>query len=135
MPKIIEAELREYWDQEMPVREIAGLFNVRPAAVYRASRRLNLLKRHLHNPGRIGRRDRKAVPVRTSPEAEFDVMLVRLAKARAQGRIVCPPGWDLESDVQVRVTGGRYAALRELAARLGTTFDRVLARWHVVRVV
>lgn len=135
MARINERQLRDYWDQGMPVSDIAELFSVHVPAVYAAAKRFDLPKRHLPNPGRVGRRVWTAAPPVEAPETEFDVVMRKLARARSRGQIVCPPGWDLESDIQVRMTNGQNAALRELAAQMGIAFARVLARWHVVRVV
>lgn len=138
MPGIIETELREFWRQDTPAHEIAELFGVHKSSVYKAARRLNLRERNLPNPGRSGRRIRKAVGAvakQGTSETELDRLLGRLARARENGRIATPPGWTLERDMDVRMTAGRYSQLRELSESWNMEFSRVLGRWHAVRVV
>lgn len=45
------------------------------------------------------------------------------------------PGWDDATDSAIRATGGAYAEIRKLAARLAIPSGRVLARFHHLRVM
>ncbi len=107
---------------------MAVAFGVQPPAIYEARKRFGL-------PSRKGGRRLPKVVVTGRDRSEAEAVIERLADRRAAGEIPVPPDWPLERDLAVLGTGGRYAEIRRLSWEFGMSFQRVLARWHVVRAV
>lgn len=128
---------RQLWMSDVPVRDIADLLGVDKDTVGKAARRFGLPSRY---STRQSRRVQPAPPAPPPPQPDhsdtpFSRACGRLARMRATGDIVAPPSWPLQADIAVLQTGGAYAGLNEAAETLGVPFSRVLARWHIVRVV
>lgn len=131
--RIDRDEFTALWEGPMTVDEIAAHLSVSRSSVLKARARFDLPYRKVQRD----RPDHVVEPVPADPVAAERLArrCDRLRKLHARGDLPVPPGWPPERDVAVLRTGGAYAALHALAVRLAVPFDRLLARWHVVRVV
>lgn len=123
------------WRSDMTVLQIAGHYGLGTSAVHAARKRLGFEPRGQGQGRRASQKkdDRQQDDARMAKE-RFDKARLKLMDAHTCGTIFTPPGWSLDRDIDVLRTGGRCQALRPLAKQLQMPFDRVQARWHVVRV-
>lgn len=139
VPRLIadEAKFQSLWKSGLPAREIGRIFGVSHSAVCNTANRMGLQSRLPEGDGR------RKMPPRKKPqtndrksvsEEAKERQLGRISRAREGGDLAGHAFWTAERDCKVFATQGRYAEIDQLSAKWNVPVQKVMARWHRLRV-
>lgn len=130
-------KLRSLWGEGLPAREIGLVFGVSHSTVCTAANRLGLPSRLPEGDGRRRMPPRKKPPAedrKSVAEQAKEKQLGRISRARDGGVLAGHEFWTADRDHKVFATSGRYAEIDQLAEKWKVPVQKVMARWHRLRV-
>lgn len=131
------AAFRAMWDAGVPLDEIGQCYGVTRAAISKAAKRFGYPPRH----AQAARRRQVPVP-KVKPAAPVVRATERMPReehrlilAHEHGELPALDLWPLERDMDLLRCHGRYTPMNVLAREWGMSYSRLLARWHLLRVL
>lgn len=128
---------RAFWEGGLTLDDIGQCYGVTRVAISRAAKRFGYPPRHVQAKPRrrIPVPQPKPVPADASVSGRMPPEEHRLTLAHERGDLPALDLWPLDRDMALLRCRGRYEPMSALARDWDMPYSRLLARWHLLRVL